>query len=250
MSGENYKEILDLLKQLQDWQYEAVKLERAIEAVPAQIAELEHEIEAQADALKRAEEELQAEKKNNLRLEGELSATQTKLSHYEEQIFKVKTNEQLWALQKEIEFTKNKVSDLETMLIESMEALDKAANEVEEGKTNLSRLTEENTKKIAELQRRSEEMMEEQLRIAEGQTALRQRIPREQLELYDRIITAKGDVAIALARDETCQVCHVRVLPQTFILVRHHKGIFQCENCRRILYYEEEPALENPAELS
>ena len=38
-------------------------------------------------------------------------------------------------------------------------------------------------------------------------------------------------------RDGLCSVCHVRLRPQVFQLVRHNDSIIQCDSCHRILYY-------------
>ena len=246
----DYEHVLNLLKQLQDWQQGTIELRSAIDKAPEQIAELESEIEDQAATVTSVEERLQAEKKRGLQLEADLAAAQNQLAHYNEQIFKVKTNEQLWALQKEINFTKNKISDLETQMIESMEALDQNIQDLEEAKDLLNRLSSDNKRRISELEQQRGKMQEELTRITEGQEELRDRIPLEYLELYDRILESKGDAAIAIARDETCQACYVRIRPQTYLLIRHGKGILQCDNCRRILYYQEEPPLENPAQIS
>lgn len=249
--GENdYANVLELIKRLQDWKNGAVEIEGAIAAVPGRIEELEREIEEQKEKLASAETSIQEEKNRSLKLEADLASAQSNLSHYEEQVFKVKTNEQLWAVQKEIKFTQDKISDLETQIIESMEALDSGNRELEEATKLLERLTAENTKKVEELQQQCEEMKAEYQRMTEGQEGLRNQIPDEHLEQFDRILKSKGDVAIAIARDETCQACHVRIRPQTYMLVKNRKGIFLCDNCSRILYYEEEPPLENPALIS
>ena len=250
MAEEDYGRTLDLLKQLQDWQLEVVRLERAIELVPEQIAELEQGIEEQATAVRAAEEALQEEKKRNSRLEGELADAQGRLSHFNEQILMVKTNEQLWALQKEIDFAKDKISNLETLIIESMEQLDAGQARLAEAQEAFERGKAENETQIGELQQRLEKMQKELERKRDGQVEIRAEIPQRYLNLFERIQRAKGGLAVAAARDETCQVCNVRILPQVYLQVRHRHGIFQCDNCRRILCYEEEPPLENPAELS
>ena len=252
MSEEDHGRTLDLLKQLQDWQLEVVRLERSIERVPNEIAELERGIEERAAAVRAADEAQQEETKRNARLESELADAQGRLSHSNEQILMVKTNEQLWALQKEIEFAKDKISNLETLIIESMEQLDAGRARLAEAKSACEQGKAENETRIGELRRRLEKMQKELERKRDGQGKIRGEIPQRYLEIFERIQHAKGGggVAVAVARDETCQVCNVRILPQVYMQVRHRHGVFQCDNCRRILYYEEEPPLENPAELS
>jgi predicted nucleic acid-binding Zn-ribbon protein len=250
MTRDDYKRILDFLRQLQDYQLEATRLEADIEATPGRIADLEAETEAGAAAVEKAQEEQREEEKRHRQLEGELGALQDKLSHYEDQILKVKTNEQLWALQKEVEFSKNKISEAETGIIESLERLDDVAGRLAEAKKERERLMSENKAGISELQNNLIKMQERLVEVTEGKDRLRSEIPAEYLAIFDRLQGARGGLAVASALDGTCQACHFRIRPQVFLDMRYSKGIFQCDNCKRILYYEEEPPLENPAQLA
>ena len=241
---------LRLLKKLQDCQLETTRLEYEIARVPEEIADLERETEEEAAAVLRAEDALKEEQKRSKQLELELESAQQKLSHYNEQILKVKTNEQLWALQKEIEFSNKKISDLETQSIESMELMDKLQEELDRARKEAVRIEEENNKNIESGWTRLEQMKADLEGTKENLEQTQREIPSSYVELFERIQQAKGGQAVAVARDGICQACYFRIRPQIYIDVRNAKGIFQCENCRRILFYEEEPPLENPAEIS
>jgi predicted nucleic acid-binding Zn-ribbon protein len=250
MTREDYKRILDLMKQLQDYQLEAIRLRAEIDATPGRIAELEAETEAGAAAVEKAEEEQRAEEVRSRQLESELSGLQDKLSHYDDQMLKVKTNEQLWALQKEVEFAKNKISEAETKILESMERLDAVASRLAAATKERERLLADNKAAISELQRKLAKMQEELELVTKGQGEVRPQIPREYISIFDRLQTAKGSLAVAAAVDGSCKACNFRIRPQVYLDMRYHNGIFQCDNCNRILYYEEEPRLQNPAQLA
>ncbi len=47
----------------------------------------------------------------------------------------------------------------------------------------------------------------------------------------------RNGVAVAEARDGICTICHVRLRPQVFNLVRRNDEIHQCDHCNRILYF-------------
>ena len=247
---EDYKQILELLKRLQDLQLEAIRLRDAIARTPGEIEALEREAEEGVEAVERAQEALRAEEKANHQLEQELGAMQDKLDHSNEQMLKVKTNEQLWALQKEVTFAKDKISDIETRIIESMERLDDARGTLEEAERERERLSEENRKEISERERRLVEMESELEEVTRAQQVLHQDIPEQHQKIFYRVQEAKGGIAVAEARDGVCQACNVRIRPQIFMEIRHFEGIYQCDNCGRILIYDEEPPLENPSQIA
>jgi predicted nucleic acid-binding Zn-ribbon protein len=68
------------------------------------------------------------------------------------------------------------------------------------------------------------------------------------LALFEQVARARKGVAICSAtRDGLCSVCHVRLRPQVFQLVRQNDSIIQCDTCNRILYYIPPPAPVEPA---
>ncbi|HYN65168.1 MAG TPA: C4-type zinc ribbon domain-containing protein, partial [Candidatus Limnocylindrales bacterium] len=68
------------------------------------------------------------------------------------------------------------------------------------------------------------------------------------IALFEQVARARKGVAICSAtRDGLCSVCHVRLRPQVFQLVRQNDSIIQCDTCQRILYYVPPPAPAEPA---
>ena len=52
---------------------------------------------------------------------------------------------------------------------------------------------------------------------------------------------------MAEAREGICTICHVRLRPQVFQVVRTNDQIVQCDSCQRILYYIPPPPPVEPA---
>ena len=62
------------------------------------------------------------------------------------------------------------------------------------------------------------------------------------LDLFEQLAKGRKGIAICSAtRDGLCSVCHVRLRPQVFQLVRQNDSIIQCDICNRILYYVPPP---------
>jgi len=55
--------------------------------------------------------------------------------------------------------------------------------------------------------------------------------------VYDTVARGRKGIAVAVARDERCSQCQVRLRPQVFVQIRQNSGIVQCDSCQRILYY-------------
>ncbi len=62
-------------------------------------------------------------------------------------------------------------------------------------------------------------------------------MPEELTQQYQRIASVRNGVALAEAKDQSCQGCHVKLRPQLFTEIRTNQRIITCENCNRFLYY-------------
>ena len=70
-------------------------------------------------------------------------------------------------------------------------------------------------------------------------------LPESVLSRYERIRGMRGR-GLARAVDEICEACRVSLRPQLFEEVRSDQGIFACESCSRLLYFQ--PPAESAAE--
>ena len=241
MASENPKEVIELLKSMQRHLMAVRHLEHEIAETPKRIAALDADTEAQKTAVARAEERLKEETLNSSRLEGELKDTQEAHSDKQVQTLSVKTNEQLWAIQKEIKFLEDKISDTEMKIIESMEALDTRSSELEDAKKRFAVHSSENQQRIGELRKNLEQMEKDIVEEKAVYEEITPQIPNKYTRLLARIQASKSDgVAMSEVQDGTCVACHFRVRPQVFLEIRTGQAIHQCTNCSRILYYVRE----------
>jgi hypothetical protein len=63
-------------------------------------------------------------------------------------------------------------------------------------------------------------------------------LPPELGELYGRIALKKQGLALAVVSGEVCSACQMKLRPQLINEVRLGEQIIVCENCSRILYFE------------
>jgi predicted nucleic acid-binding Zn-ribbon protein len=79
-------------------------------------------------------------------------------------------------------------------------------------------------------------MQERLVQLESDRARLAATVPEGTLNLYQRLLVKKGDVAVVAAEGEVCGGCHMRAPAQTLIQLRAEKQMTQCPNCGRILY--------------
>ncbi|PIU51354.1 hypothetical protein COS91_04905 [Candidatus Desantisbacteria bacterium CG07_land_8_20_14_0_80_39_15] len=65
------------------------------------------------------------------------------------------------------------------------------------------------------------------------------KIDKVLLAEYQKFYRSKGDFGIAAIHDRVCQGCHMKISAQLEKGIRKNEQIIRCENCARILYYQE-----------
>jgi predicted nucleic acid-binding Zn-ribbon protein len=76
--------------------------------------------------------------------------------------------------------------------------------------------------------------------------SLRAKIPKSVLAHYDRLGDS-GKKGVALLLHQVCTGCHLSVPLHVVMELKHGEAVRLCENCRRYLYLQEEPADVVPA---
>ena len=238
------------LIELQRLDLRLMDLRGQLAALPRRLAELDARVEAARAALARAKTALTTSLKERKKYEMDVEQWKEKVRKYKDQLYEVKTNEAYKALQHEIQGAEGEIARAEDLLLERMvsgeeyerqvKAAERALGEVEASGQN-------ERQKIAAEQAAAEKELADF--TAERQQAIAT-IPEDLLDLYQRIARKHGGVALAEVRDETCNMCRVRVRPHVFQELRNEASqeIFHCESCTRILYYTEQPVAQTRAQ--
>ena len=78
-------------------------------------------------------------------------------------------------------------------------------------------------------------------RAADLIAELRERIPPQILEHYDRL-RVRGKKGLAAVNHEVCMGCHMHVPLGVVMTLKHGQDVQLCENCGRYLFLPEEAA--------
>jgi predicted nucleic acid-binding Zn-ribbon protein len=209
---------------------------RELDELPARHAELDarlQEAEARvADATKRLNEAQTARRE----LERDLAAVQGRLSKYKDQLMQVKTNKEYQAMLHEIAAAEHEVRTREDRILEQMEVAETETAVLKDSEKDFREAQAAGAAERQNLEARRATLEETIARLAAERDALRPRVGRDALHLFDHLAQRRG-IAVTEARDGHCTFCHVRLRPQVFNEIRRNDKLTQCDSCLRILYY-------------
>lgn len=235
----NMNSELRLLLDLQELDIQIQRLEDQSRKLPGSIAALEQKINQSRAELQAAEEQLEELRKARRLKEGEVDALRGKLTKFKTQLMEVKTNKEYQAVLHEIAAAEQEIARVEDEILEMLLAADDEKGRVAE----LTRVQKEREREIlaekSELEKVAGDAAGELAQLRQRREQFATQVPQELNGQYLRIARARSGVALAEAKDGSCQMCHVRLRPQLFSEIKSNQRIITCDSCNRILYYAE-----------
>lgn len=212
---------------------EAARLPKQIEAIQAALAEAKKTAEmirAKVDATKK---DLRAREKD-------LEVTAGKRSKAEARLYEVKTNKEYSAALLEIEEIKQEKGKTEEEILSLMEMQDKLGVEVREAEARF-KSREEQARQDEAVVRKKLAVVQQELDVVRAERDSRAReLPKGLLADYDRILKARGGVAVAnVGSAAVCGGCRVTIRPQAIQELRVATELMRCESCGRFLYWKD-----------
>jgi uncharacterized protein len=190
---------------------------------------------AQLNAMKQRAKDLEVERK---KLELDANIRRETVARLKTQQFQTKKNEEFQALANEVKRYEAEVVSIEDRELELMEQAEKLKGEVTASEAEYAKATSQ-----IELQRTT---LDEKLATIGGQlkeveadrAALAAEVDEDLLDRYARIFANKGEAIVPLEH-EVCMGCHMKLTTQTLHHAKAGREIVHCEQCGRILYFNE-----------
>jgi hypothetical protein len=228
---------LERLIALQKLDSAALDAERRLAEEQVRQSALDARLASARETVAVARERLLENQNARRAIEKDVAVHQGRLSKFRDQLMAVKTNVEYQAVQKEIGFAQSEVKALEDRILERMIEGDELSANVKRLEAELAaeqKAVDEDRKalaaELAGLRTRREQ-------IAVEREAIVASLDRQVLATFELVARRRNGVAVAEARDGICTICHVRLRPQVFNMVRRNDGILQCDSCQRILYF-------------
>jgi predicted nucleic acid-binding Zn-ribbon protein len=212
---------------------EAARLPRQIEALQAALADAKKAVEtikAKADATRK---DLRTKEKD-------LEVANVKRQKLEAKLYEVKTNKEYSAVLLEIEEAKQEKAKTEEDILGLMEMQERLAVDMKDAEQRL-KTREEQARQDEAVVRKKLAGVEQELATVRTQRAARAKeLPVGVLASYDRILKARGGVAVAAVSSAgVCGGCRMSIRPQAVQELRAGAGLMVCESCGRYLYWQE-----------
>lgn len=244
-------EKLEKLIVLQQSDLQIRAIESRLKQIPVEIDNLEKEVAMEKANVEQAEQRLSESKKTRRSLEGDLELIESRVAKYKEQLMQVKSNDEYRAMQRQIDSAMEEVSAKEDLILAKFDDAESLQTELINRKKELEIGMVEVGKQAAELEKETTKLNSELDRQKAERAELIGLIPEELLNQYQVIVSARGGIGVAEAKNEHCQECHVRLRPQVYEELRLGQKIHKCDSCTRILYItdnkEEEKTEEAPS---
>ena len=230
---------LQQLVQLQKIDDQIFEHKKILADIPAQLDCARAELEEKKNILKVVTEEIETLQKQRKDLELEVQGENDHMAKAKTKLPAVKTNKEYTAILTEVDAIKEKVSKIEDMELEVMEALEVKAKEVpgveKKCKEEDAHFNEYRLKKATEEERFKQELEE----LVEKRKNISAQLETVILKRYEKISNSRDGRAVAGLRENICQGCFQQVLPQMVIEVKIAEKIHQCEGCMRFLFWDE-----------
>ena len=229
---------LEQLIALQNADTSIRRLQAEIEAIPRRRAEIEKEFDQRAFEIRELERQRDEARTERARLEAEVTEQRARAERAERNLMSSKKQDEYTAAIRETDAARKHISQLETQILEKMEAFEQAESKLKEREPEMTRLSAEMEARLREFEEQThtqEEQLEANRRV---RAELLASLPKNMSALYNRISARIRDgIAVAEARNGSCTACFMTLRPQVMAEVRRGDDVITCDNCNRILYY-------------
>jgi predicted nucleic acid-binding Zn-ribbon protein len=228
---------LERLIELQRLETAIAEARKQIAAYPDRVQSAEARLEDARRSVDVAKQRLKTSQDERRALEKDAALYQGRLSKFKDQQAAVKTNREYQALGHEIETAQQELSAIEEKEIEKMVEADGLTADVKHAETAFAAQQKDVDAEKTALAR---QMTETEASLQQAQAARAQlvtQVPAPLVALFEQVAKGRKGIAVCLAQDGLCSVCHVRLRPHVYQQVRHNDSIIQCDSCQRILHY-------------
>ena len=214
-------------------------LEQSLSTVALRVNQLREQTTKQEAELEKLSTEEQEAASNRKKLERELAEGEARLRNKRMRQNMIRNDKELQALTHEVESLKEGNQRIEGELLVMMEGANPRLAKIKELSETLAQARSELTAAEKEIAGQVEELKGEVTTHRRERDKMVKEIEPSLVSRYDIIFSRRQGVAVAVAKQGTCQGCMRRLPPQLYNEIQRHSQIHFCPACQRILYYEE-----------
>lgn len=203
---------------------------------PAMIAKMDAAEARQQKLITEAEAVLEVARHDRRGAEKELATLREKIRKYGAQQSAVKTNKEYQAITQEIEQTRGKMDEWETLGLEKLEVEERCTAQRKAAADQLAKLKAEYADERQRIETQVREKKEKLQRLTSERNRKFEEVPEEFKQIYDLLNERNPGTACVPLDGENCGGCHWHLFPQMCQLVRRGEEMIRCDHCHRFLY--------------
>jgi len=230
---------LELLLKLQVIDYDIGELERSKEYLPDMMGNLNREMNDYKQKLEDIQKQLDESKVKQKELELDINTRETNLQKFQQQMMSIKTNKEYDALVAQIDGLKEKISQQETDLLETIDLVGDLEKEVNELEIKTKETQENNTLQLSILQEKVDSIGDTRSMKEGERQSIVVNIPKPILSVYERVRRGKGGQAVVVVKKRACGACFKALTPHKVQEVKRADKIYTCDSCGAIIYWDE-----------
>lgn len=208
------------------------------EQLPSQLNTLQSNVQNTKQEMESTKHLLDTNLKEQKLKEIEIQNNKDKIAKYKNQLLTIKTNKEYKALNSEISHLEKKNSDIDDIRVELMVEEENLRNDLKENKQALEKANAELNANENKIRAQIEKVESEIEALKNERNQLAKQLPRSLIKRYASLIKHKNRKAVVFNEKGSCSGCGFKLRPQLIIEINNGEGIFNCENCGRILVYK------------
>lgn len=235
---------LSPLVELQKLDLRIMEIREIRRKIPERLHVAEAPLREAAQFLNDTKAAVEAAVKERRSHEKDLEAHETHTEKMKSHAANLKTNKEYQAHLFELELANKKRGDFEEKILLSMEKSDqlqKTAKELQEKHNALEKVYSQEKQA---LDAQDTELAKELAQLETHYREASARVEKALLDRYNQIKATRKDQPLAAVRGGICAGCRLQIPPQLIAQVKRSDDLHICPYCRRMLYWEGEPAAE------
>ena len=239
MPGPMNEDIRQLLV-LQDRDAKASRLEAELESIdPEREKTGRDSLQAQQllEQVKQDHMQLEVRRKD---LENEVESRKEQIRKYSQQQLETKKNEEYQALGREIDHTRQAISEIEDRELELMEQQDVFKTKLAEAERAAEQAKASEVTTLSNLDEREKNIERELDELDDGRGEIVTTINKKTFAHYERLLDSKEGRVIVGIDHGSCGGCHMKLQTQEIVNAKSGREMATCTNCGRLIYYTRE----------
>ena len=239
MPGPMNEDIRQLLV-LQDRDAKANRLEAELESIDPEREKTRRESIRTQQVLEQTKQDHMQLEVRRKDLENEVESRKEQILKYSQQQLETKKNEEYQALGREIDHTRQAISEIEDRELELMEEQDVFKTKLAEAKRVAEEAKASEAAMLSDLDEREKNIEKELDELDEEREQIVKTINKKTFVLYERLLDTKEGRVIVGIDHGSCGGCHMKLQTQEIVDAKSGREMVTCTNCGRLIYYTRE----------